>query len=173
MDSVQESDHTMTNDGQDTEEKPVKKRSGVFGIIAIFSSLLIILVSLTSNFAEQSKTSSAVDGNINIRIALKAQAFLTAGQTNVCAGVPDFPKISQAIVTVSQGAWVEQLPLGPGILNDQGQCAYSLQILPLSTFEGGNIKIGIKFSFAIFPARAFSLGTSVPYKTVNLDIPFD
>ena len=173
MDSVQESDHTMTSDGQDIDEKPVKKRSGVFGIIAIFSSILIVAVSLTFNFADQSKTSSAVDGNINIRIALKAQAFLTSGQTNVCAGVADFPKISQAIVTVSQGAWVEKLPLGQGILNDQGQCAYELKILPPSTFDGGNIKIGIKFTFAIFPERAFSLGTSVPYATVNLDIPFD
>jgi hypothetical protein len=173
MDSVQESDHTMTNGEQDTEEKVAKKRSGVFGIVAIFSSLLIVLVSLTFTFSDQSKTSSAVDSNINIRIALKAQAFLTAGVTNVCAGVSEFPKINQSVVTVSQGAWVEKLPIGPGILNDQGQCTYSLKILPPSTFDGGNIKVAIKFPFGDFPARAFNLGTSTPYASVSLDIPFD
>jgi hypothetical protein len=173
MDSIQESDHTMTSDGQASEETVTKKRSGVFGIVAIFSSILIILVSLTFTFADQSKTSSAVDGNINIRIALKAQAFLTAGTTNVCAGVADFPKISQSVVTVSQGSWVENLPIGTGILNDQGQCSYSLKILPLSTFDGGNIKVAIKFPFGDFPGRIFDLGTSVPYATVNLEIPFD
>jgi hypothetical protein len=173
MDSIQESDHTMTGGEQVTEEKVPRKRSGVFGIVAIFSSLLIILVSLTFTFTDQTKTSSAVDGNINIRIALKAQAFLTSGQSNVCAGVPDFPKLNQSVVTVSQGSWVESLPLGPGILNDQGQCTYTLKILPPSTFDGGGIKIAIKFSFAIFPARAFNLGASAPYASVSLEIPFD
>jgi hypothetical protein len=173
MDSIQESDHTMTSEEQVTEEKVPKKRSGVFGIVAIFSSLLIVLVSLTFSFTDQNKTNSAVDGNINIRIALKAQAFLTSGQSNVCAGVPDFPKLNQSVVTVSQDSWVKSLPLGSGILNDQGQCTYILKILPPSTFDGGNIKIAIKFSFAIFPARAFSLGESVPYASVSLDIPLD
>ena len=173
MDSDQEFDHTMTSGEQFTEEKVPKKRSGVFGIVAIFSSLLIVVVSLTFSFTDQTKTSSTVDGNINIRIALKAQAFLTSGQSNVCAGVPDFPKLNQSVVTVSQGSWVKALPLGTGILNDQGQCTYTLKILPPSTFEGGDIKIAIKFSFAIFPARAFNLGASAPYASVDLEIPFD
>jgi hypothetical protein len=134
---------------------------------------LIVVVSLTFSFTDQTKTSSTVDGNINIRIALKAQAFLTSGQSNVCAGVPDFPKLNQSVVTVSQGSWVKALPLGTGILNDQGQCTYTLKILPPSTFEGGDIKIAIKFSFAIFPARAFNLGASAPYASVDLEIPFD
>ena len=173
MDSIQESDHTMTNDGQVAEEAVIKKRSGVFGIVAIFSSILIILVSLTFTFSDQSKTASAVDGNINIRIALSAKAFLTSSATNVCAGVADFPKINQSVVTVSQGAWVENLPIGAGILNDQGQCAYTLKILPPSTFNGGNIKVAIKFPFGSFPGKIFNLGTSTPYATVLLDIPFD
>jgi hypothetical protein len=173
MDSDQEFDHTMTSGEQVPEEKVPKKRSGVFGIVAIFSSLLIVVVSLTFSFTDQTKTSSTVDGNINIRIALKAQAFLTSGQSNVCAGVPDFPKLNQSVVTVSQGSWVKALPLGTGILNDQGQCTYTLKILPPSTFEGGDIKIAIKFSFAIFPARAFNLGASAPYASVDLEIPFD
>jgi hypothetical protein len=173
MDLAQESDHTMTS-GEPTIKKEVpKKRSGVFGIVAIFSGLLIIFVSLTFTFTDQSKTSTAIDGNINIQIALKANAFLTSGQSNVCAGVPDFPKLNQSVVTVSQGSWVEALPLGPGILNDQGQCTYALKILPPSTFEGGDIKIAIKFSFGIFPARTFNLGASAPYASVKLDIPFD
>jgi hypothetical protein len=173
MDSIQESDHTMTSGEQVTEEKVPRKRSGVFGLVAIFSSLLIILVSLAFSFSDQNKTSSAVDGNINIRIALKAQAFLTSGQRNVCAGVPDFPKLNQSVVTVSQGSWAEVIPLGNGILNDQGQCTYILKILPPSTFVGGNIKIAIKFSFAVFPARTFNLGESAPFASVSLDIPFD
>jgi len=173
MDSIQESDHTMTSDEQVSEETVAKKRSGVFGIVAIFSSILIILVSLTFTFADQSKTTSAVDGNINIRIALSAKSFLTAGTANVCAGVADFPKINQSVVTVSQGAWVENLPIGTGILNDQGQCTYSIKILPPSTFDGGKIKVAIKFPFGSFPGESFDLGTATPYATVLLNIPFD
>ncbi len=173
MDSIQESDHTMTSDGQASEETVAKKRSGVFGIVAIFSSLIIIAGSLTFNFVDQTKTSSNVGGDINIRITLSAQAFRTSASATPCAGVPDFPKISQSVVTVSQGAWVEEFPIGKGILNNLGQCAYVLKILPPSTFNGGSIKVAIKFPFGDFPGRSFNLGSSAPYATVNLDIPFE
>lgn len=172
MDSIQESDHTMTNDGQVSEETVAKKRSGVFGIIAILSSLLIVLVSLTFTVTNSTTTDSAIDPYVKVRITIVSDSFSSQGKTDVCAGTTDLPGISKSQVSISQGSWQSTVAIGKGLLDNQGDCIYSVSVLPISTFSGGNVNLSVKFPFGTSPITIFDVGDSAPYEVATVQLSF-
>jgi hypothetical protein len=72
------SDQTMTTaEISEVEfEASEKKRSGIFGIIAIFSSLILIPVALFGSFSETTETDAVVNNNVIIRVVLTTDQFL-------------------------------------------------------------------------------------------------
>jgi hypothetical protein len=173
MDSVQESDHTMTNGEQDTEEKVSKNRSGVFGIVAIFSSVIITLVSLTFSVSDSTKTESAASPYVKARVTLVSDSFRSQGTSAACAGTTSLPNLNKAAVLIGQGSWLSEVPLGPGLLDDQGNCIYSISVLPLSTFTGGNVNLSVRFTFGTSAVKIFNVGDSTPYKIATLQLSFE
>ena len=172
MDSVQESDHTMTSEGQASEEKAAKTRSGVFGIIAILSSLLIVLVSLTFTVTDSTTTDSAIDPYVKVRVTLASDSFITQGTTDVCAGTEELPDLDKAEVLISQGSWKSKVPIGEGLLDSQGDCIYTVSVLPISTFSGGKVVLSVVFPFGTSPATTFDIGDSAPYEVAAVRVSF-
>ena len=169
------SDQTMTTEPMIAEEETVakKKRSGIFGIIAIFSSLILIPLSLFYTFSGSSKTASVVSTNLKIKVVLTTEQFLTSGSGNVCNGVGDFKNIKSSTLTITQGSWNTKVGIGSGILNDQGSCVYELTVAPPSNFKGGFIKIGIDFPFGSLPVDSYPVGSEAPYDITTISVPLD
>lgn len=169
------SDQTMTtNDLVGTEEEsPKKKRSGVFGIIAILSSLILIPVALFGSFSETTETDATVSNNVIIRVVLTTKAFLTVTSGNVCDGAGDYKNIKNSTLNIKQGSWNTKASIGKGILNDQGSCVYEITLAPPSTFDGGTLKISIDFPFGSLPEDSYEIGNSVPYAITTISVPLD
>ena len=171
MDQEETSDQTMTIDGPveadlDTSKK---KRSGIFGIIAIFSSLILIPVALFGSFSETTETDAAVSSNITIRVVLTTKQFLTVTSGNVCDGVGDY----NTTLNIKQGSWNTKASIGKGNLNDQGSCVYEITLAPPSSFDGGTLKISIDFPFGSLPEDSYEVGDSVPYAIPTISVPLD
>lgn len=169
------SDQTMTTEPMivETETATKKKRSGIFGIIAIFSSLILIPLSLFYTFSGNSKTIAAVSSNLKIKVVLTTDQFLTSGSGNVCNGVGDFKNIKSSTLTIKQGSWNTKVGIGSGILNDQGSCVYEITVAPPSNFKGGSIKIGIDFPFGSLPEDSYPVGSEAPYDITTISVPLD
>jgi hypothetical protein len=175
MDQEETSDQTMTIDGpvEADLETSKKKRSGVFGIIAIFSSLILIPVALFGSFSETTETDAAVSNNITIRVVLSTKQFLTVTSGNVCDGVGDYKNIKKTTLNIKQGSWNTKSSIGKGNLNDQGSCVYEITLAPPSTFDGGTLKISIDFPFGSLPEDSYEVGDSVPYAITTISVPLD
>lgn len=169
------SDQTMTTEPvlTDRESAPKKMRSGIFGIIAIFSSLILIPLSLFYTFTDNSKTTAAVSTNLKIKVVLTTDQFLTSGSGNVCNGVGDFKNIKNSTLTIKQGTWNTKVGIGSGVLNDQGSCVYEITLAPPSNFKGGSIKIGIDFPFGSLPEDTYPVGSEAPYNITTISVPLD
>lgn len=169
------SDQTMTTEPVlNGEELPAKKkRSGIFGIIAILSSLILIPLSLMYSFSGSSKTVAAVSSNLKIKVVLTTEQFLTSGAGNVCNGVGDFKNIKSSTLNIKQGSWNTKVGIGSGILNDQGSCVYEITVAPPSNFKGGSIKISIDFPFGSLPEDIYPVGSETPYNITTISVPLD
>lgn len=175
MEQEESSDQTMTttNFSEGEFETPEKKRSGIFGIIAIFSSLILIPVALFGSFSETTETDAAVSNNVVIRVVLTTDQFLTTTSGNVCDGVGDFKNIKNSTLNIKQGSWNTKASIGKGILNDQGSCVYEITLAPPSTFTGGTLRISIDFPFGSLPEDSYFVGTKVPYGITTISVPLD
>jgi hypothetical protein len=169
------SDQTMTTaEISEVEfEASEKKRSGIFGIIAIFSSLILIPVALFGSFSETTETDAVVNNNVIIRVVLTTDQFLTVTSGNVCDGVGDFKNIKNSTLNIKQGTWNTKASIGKGILNDQGACVYEITLSPPSTFKGGTLRISIDFPFGSLPEDTYPVGNSVPYAITTISVPLD
>lgn len=169
------SDQTMTTEvvSEGEIETPVKKRSGIFGIIAIASSLILIPVALFGSFSETTETDAAVNNNVIIRVVLSTDQFLTVTSGNVCDGVGTFKNIKNTTLNIKQGSWNTKTSIGKGNLNDQGSCVYEITLAPPSTFSGGTLRISIDFPFGSLPEDTYDVGKSVPYGITTISVPLD
>jgi hypothetical protein len=173
MDAAQESDHTMTSAGEAVAEKTVKSRSGIFGIVAILSSVVIVLVSLTFTVTDSTTTDSAVDPYIKVRVILESDSFSKQGTLDVCSGTKELPNINKSQVFISQGSWQSKVAIGKGLLDNQGDCIYNVSVLPLSTFSGGDVNFSVVFPFGTSPVTTFDVGNSAPYEVALVRLSFN
>jgi hypothetical protein len=173
MVSSQESDQTMTSADEVSGEKAAKARSGIFGIIAILSSVVIALVSLTFTVTDSSTTESAIDPYLRVRVTLVSDSFTTQQTGNVCDGTKDLPDIDAAEVLISQGSWKSKISIGRGLLDNQGDCIYTVSLLPISTFSGGKVMLSVSFPFGTSPVTTFDVGNSTPYQVAQVRIAFN
>jgi hypothetical protein len=178
MASLDESDQTLTTsevtDGTLVDgEESKKSRSGIFGLIAIASSFILILVSLLGNFSGTSAFEKDTDTRLHVVMNLSSNEFLTSSAANVCDGVGTIKGISTSTIKVAQGAWVQTLKVGSGSLNSQGKCIYKYDLYPPSDFKGGNIQLSATFPFGISPIFTVNVGTTAPWAPAAMTIPLD
>jgi hypothetical protein len=178
MASLDESDQTLTTsevtdgvlvDGEESKES----RSGIFGLIAIASSFILILVSLFGNFSDNSQFEKDSDNHLHVTLALSSNEFLTSSAANVCDGVGTIKGISTSTIKIAQGAWVQTLKVGSGSLNSQGQCIYTYDVIPPSNFKGGNIQLSATFPFGVSPIFNVNVGNTSPWAPAAMTIPLD
>lgn len=160
-------------DGSVTEEARRKRpRSGVFGIIATFSGIALILLSLFSPFSGSPEIQIEADTNIPIILTIKSPQFATATSGNVCDGVGRIQGIKDSQLTITKGSWSESVRIGSGTLNDQGDCIYNFRIAPPSTFTGGDIKLSAQFPFGKSAIYTVNVGTEAPWAPGRMELRF-
>jgi len=178
MASLDESDQTLTTSevtsGESAEvEESKKSRSGIFGLIAIASSFILILISLFGNFSDTSQFEKDTDNHLHVTLALSSKEFLTSSAANVCDGVGTIKGISTSTIKVAQGDWVKNLKVGSGNLNSQGQCIYKYDLIPPSGFKGGGIQLSATFPFGESPIFNVNVGSAAPWVPAVMTIPLD
>ena len=173
MAALDEFDQTMTMDENVKGDTPVKQRSGIFGLVAISCSLLVIIVSLFSSFFGNSELKQDVDYKIHITLVLSSKTFLSSNSEAVCDGQGDLKGINTSVVKISSSSLNESLKIGSGTLNNQGACIYNLSFLPPSNFGGGYITIMAVFPFGSSSDFKFNLGTEAPWDPARVSIPLD
>lgn len=175
-----DSDQTMTTskDGIDSEskaeiEKKPKVRSGVFGIITIFSSLILLVVVFFNPFYADGQYNLDVTTDITVNLKLSSKEFLVITNKNNCDGLGSVPGLKNSNIYAQSESIDKSAKLGNGQLNDEGECEYTVTIPTSDSFKGGNVDFSLIFPFAKSRVFTIDVGTQAPYKKVSISIPLD
>ena len=178
MASLDESDQTLTT-GEVTDgvlvdgEESKKSRSGIFGLVAIFCSAILIVLSLFANFHGNANLAQDTDSKIRVELTLTAHQFLTGNSANSCNGSGDLKGINTSSLIVKKSAWSQKVTIGSGTLNNKGQCIYNISVYPPSNFTGGVIELTAVFPFGSSSTLKHNVGESAPWKPAVMSIPLD
>lgn len=154
-------------------EKEPRVRSGVFGIVAILSSVTLLIVAIFSPTSDNSKITLVSDRAINVALTLISDEFIESGLFSPCGGVGSIKGISTSMLTVASGSWKKTVKIGVGTLNDNGDCIYVFKIMPPESFSGGEIKISARFPFGFSPVYKLNVGDEAPWSVARFSLPLD
>lgn len=155
------------------EEAKPKVRSGIFGLISIFSALILVAIAYVNPFSADGQFHLDSSTDITVNLKLTSQEFLVISDKNVCDGVGPFPGIKTSTLFVKSSSLNESQNVGSGKLNDQGACEYTITVPTTESFKGGNVDFSLKFPFGKSRVFTINVGTSAPYKPAEIEIPFD
>lgn len=183
MRKKKDSDHSMTTSEDpstlNTEAEQVietsqpKVRSGVFGIVAIFSAFVLILIAFVNPFHTNGQYLLDTNTDITIRLNLESEDFLVISNKNVCDGTGRISGIKTSTAFASAKNLNASKPLGSGQLNDEGKCEYIIKIPTSDEFKGGNVDFSFKFPFGKSRVFSINIGDKAPYVDALIDIPLD
>ncbi len=180
MRKKKDSDQTMTTSDdaiKSTEVKEIEKkpkvRSGVFGIITIFSSLILLFVVFFNPFHENGQYNLDVTTDITVNLKLSSNEFLVISNKNNCDGLGSVPGLKSSTIYAKSSSIDKSAQLGNGQLNDEGECEYTITIPTSDSFKGGDVDFSLVFPFAKSRIFTIDVGTEAPYKKVNISIPLD
>lgn len=172
MDEKTESDQTLTTEEfspeiEEDSEAPKRQRSGVFGLIAIGSSIVILLTSLFADFSGTTTVTREASDKVTIGVTLKSQEFRNTSSTSICSGTSSVPNIDTAVLRIQSTGWNEEVKLGKGEKDSSGNCLYRMKFIPPTTFKGGNITFTATFQVGNTSPVTINVGTEKPYKSAN------
>lgn len=185
MSKKKEFDHSMTNNGIEEManapsegmnpevDKESKLRSGVFGIVAIVSSLVLLVISFINPFHTNGQFHLDADTDITIKLKLSSAEFLVISNKNVCDGVGAVSGIKSSTAYASAPSLSAKTAIGTGQLNDQGECEYVIKIATSDNFNGGKVNFSFKFPFGKSREFPIDIGDKAPYKVALISIPLD
>lgn len=155
------------------EESKPKVRSGVFGLVAIFSSIVLLIVAFINPFNSNGEFYIDSNTDITIKLNLTSADFLIVSSKNVCdgSGANSGIKTSTAFATAKN--LNESAPIGTGQLNDQGKCEYEIKIPTSDDFKGGTVDFSFKFPFGKSRVFSINVGDRAPYSDALIEIPLD
>jgi len=180
MAKKKESDQTMTNSedalkakGKSEVEKKPKVRSGVFGIITIISSVILLIVVIFNPFHSDGEYNLDVTTDVTVSLKLSSDEFLVISNKNNCDGIGSVPGLKNSTIYAKSDSIDKSAKLGSGQLNDEGECEYIITIPTSDSFKGGDVDFNLVFPFAKSRVFTIDVGTQAPYKKVNISIPLD
>lgn len=156
----------------EVEEMP-KVRSGVFGIITIFSSLVLLFVIVFNPFHKNGQYNLDVTTDITVNLKLSSNEFLVISNRNICDGIGSVPGLKSSTIYAKSGSIDQSAQLGSGQLNDEGECEYTITIPTSDSFKGGDVDFNLIFPFAKSRIFTINVGREAPYKKVYINIPLD
>jgi hypothetical protein len=176
-----ESDQTLTTPGSITteqlptnlpgDEEEKKAKSGLFGIVALLSGLVLLLVALFNSFGDSGQFHLDSNTDLTINLKMSSQQFLVVSEKNVCDGIGDYPGIRTSQAIIKSGSIDKKVQIGSGQLNDQGQCEYFITVPTPDNFKGGTVNFSFVFPFGKSDVFPINVGDSAPYKKAVVEIP--
>jgi hypothetical protein len=148
-------------------------RSGGFGVVAIVSSLALILIVFLSPIQENSKFTLEADTTLKISLTLSSREFTSSGMLNPCDGIGSIKGIKNSIITVANGGWKVNPKIGSGTLSDEGNCVYNINVQPPESFEGGVVQLSAVFPFGFSPVYKIDVGDKAPWSVARMKLPLD
>ena len=175
-----DSDQTLTTADNSTNESLLggtgiipKVRSGIFGIITLISAILLIALTVFSDFGSNGQIHLDASTDITINLKLTSQEFLVISKKNVCDGIGSFPGIKTSKAIITSPTLKDQVAIGTGQLNNEGSCEYTIAVPTPENFKGGSVDFLFKFPFGESRVFTIDVGRSAPYKNAVIEIPFD
>lgn len=165
MDSVDDCDQTMTE-----EIAPKKVRSGVFGIIAMFSSLIILLTSFLGTSRDAGTYKFSENRRLVVLLSVSSSSFLETTDPNVCSGIGKLRGITGSTLYIKSSSWNESLIIPKGTLNSQGDCEYTLKTDVGSNFSDSSVNVTVEFPFGTSPAKSYPLPELPPFGNITVEI---
>lgn len=156
-----------------SEDSQPKVRSGVFGIIAIFSSVILLVLAFINPFHTNGQYHLDSSTDITINLNLSSEEFLVVSKTNVCDGIGGVKGIKTSTAFAVAPNLDARAQIGSGQLNDEGECEYTIKIATPDNFKGGTVNFSFKFPFGKSREFPISVGNKAPYTAAIITIPLD
>ncbi len=152
------------------EIAPKKVRSGVFGIIAIFSALIVLLTSFLGSSREVGTYKFSENRRLIVLLTISSSSFLETTDPNVCSGLGALSGIKGSTLFIKSASWNEQLTIPKGTLNSQGDCEYTLKTDVGATFSDDSVSVTVEFPFGTSPAKSYSIPELPPFGNITVEI---
>lgn len=154
-----------------TDESPTQKvRSGVFGIIALFSSIVILLVAFFGTSNEVGTYKFSENRRLIVLLNISSSSFLKTTSPDVCSGIGPLKGLKGSTIYIKSSSWNQTLTIPKGALNSQGDCEYTIETEVGPNFSGSSINVVVEFPFGSSPAKSYAIPELPPFGSINVEI---